>query len=366
MEINYQIIKDKYSSTEHKQLITSLIWLTFKTDIIKNIFVGIILETIIITNMYLIKIFINWINQDTKDVTQGLAYSIQMICLMLLSLIIRNRFLLMGRVLSLNIKKSISGILFDKLLRANKASLAQTQSAKFISIVSSDLNVIENEFHYTSYIIISPVIVTASLWIISKDFGEASIFGFCAYVAIVILQIFWAKSTIQWRYQEVCWSEKRLKSISEAINGIRTIKTFGWEYPYSDLINKNRRLQVMYWAINHCIAAIGSSFFQNGGYFIAFVIFGYHYLNGREFALAETMFAISILSYLSFLIIYYSYFGFCTIASFSSVLTRIGEIFSIEENEQREESENICSKVCIQFENATFGWRLSGLSIFKL
>ena len=280
-----------------------------------------------------------------------------MIILVLLSLIIRNRFLLLGRMLSLNIKKSISGILFEKLLKTNKSLLARTQPAKFISIVSSDLNALENEFHYISYIVIAPVIVILSLWLISYYFKEASIFGFFAYLLIVTIQIIWAKFMIQWRYQESSSSEKRLKFISEAINGIRTIKIFGWEYPYWDLIRKFRKLQVMYWAINHWIAAVGSSLFQNWGYFISFVIFGYHYLKGRDFELSETMFAIYLMSYISFLIIYYSFFGFWTISSFSSILTRIGEIFALEENINHDNSDDLDDKIWIQFENASIWWK---------
>ena len=55
MENNYNKIRDKFNVKNHKQIMISLIWETFKTDIIKNIFIGITLEVIVVLNMWQIK-----------------------------------------------------------------------------------------------------------------------------------------------------------------------------------------------------------------------------------------------------------------------------------------------------------------------
>jgi len=43
---------------------------------------------------------------------------------------------------------------------------------------------------------------------------------------------------------ESFYSDKRLKTISDIINGIKTIKAYAWELPFVKLVNKFRNKMV--------------------------------------------------------------------------------------------------------------------------
>ena len=222
-------------------------------------------------------------------------------------------------------------MLFQKCLRFSKSSLSQTSSGKLVTIVDSELHIIEAGFVLIPYIIISPIIVCISFGIIAIYFKEAAAVGFIIYLVIVLGEILSAKCLANVKYFEGLHSDKRLKLISEAVDGIRTIKAYGWEMPYKDLINKYRKLQISQLFKNHLIQALGAGLFQSGGYVIAIWIFSYHFFMGKEFIFSETILTMSLLAYLSFTAIYFSFSGFWIFATFFSALERISEIFNMAE-----------------------------------
>lgn len=103
------------------------------------------------------------------------------------------------------------------------------------------------------------------------------IFGVLLSVLIVVLQFFSSQYINSCKYNEGYYSDKRLNALSEAINGIRTVKVYAWEMIYQNLINKYRIKMVDYLHKNHLTESVMWGISTNGGYLIAIVIFGYHY-----------------------------------------------------------------------------------------
>ena len=65
--------------------------------------------------------------------------------------------------------------------------------------------------------------------------------------ALIILLIYFLSGYIRkFRYKEGCYSDKRLNTLSDVINGIKTIKAYAWELPFYKLINKFRNKMVKY------------------------------------------------------------------------------------------------------------------------
>ena len=77
-------------------------------------------------------------------------------------------------------------------------------------------------------------------------FEEGAIFGFI--VGVIILFVLYVLSSYvkKYKYNEGYYSDKRLKVLSDIINGIRTIKAYAWELPFYKLINKFRNKMVKY------------------------------------------------------------------------------------------------------------------------
>jgi len=59
--------------------------------------------------------------------------------LIMLSIIVRNQFMLLGGIVAIDMRKAIISAMYDKIGSLSVKSLAETNSGKLISLVSSDL-----------------------------------------------------------------------------------------------------------------------------------------------------------------------------------------------------------------------------------
>lgn len=137
--------------------------------------------------------------------------------------------------------------------------------------------------------------------------------------------------TVKWKYREGFFSDKRVKLISDAVNGIRTIKAYAWEIPYKKIIIKWRKSQLGMLLRNHFINAIGSGVFMNGGFLIAVVMFTYHWGMDREFSYSKSLSTIALLSYLSLFAIFFLYNAISNFSTFCAIMFRVGEILKMDE-----------------------------------
>jgi hypothetical protein len=136
---------------------------------------------------------------------------------------------------------------------------------------------------------------------------------------------------LKWKYAEGRHSDRRIDALSDSVNGIRTIKTYGWELPFQKLINGHRSSQLKYIGFSHLVSAIGFSVFQNGGFLIALSIFGYHFGMDREFSYSRSLSTIAILGYLSQFSCYFLFTAFNSMANLIAILKRTGEVIGMEE-----------------------------------
>jgi ATP-binding cassette subfamily C (CFTR/MRP) protein 4 len=231
----------------------------------------------------------------------------------------------------LNMRKALTTLLFKKILRFNQKSLAKASAGKIVTIVSGELQVIESGLILAPYIIISPLITVYAFSLISLEFREGAALGFAVFILIIISQALLAQLTVRWKYKEGFYSDKRIKLVSDAINGIRTIKAYAWEIPYRNIIMKWRRSQLGMLIRNHIINAIGAGVFMNSGFVIAVVIFTYHWGMDREFDYASSLSTIALLSYLSLFSIYFLYSAISAFSTFIAIMIRVGEILLMEE-----------------------------------
>ena len=343
---------------DYKYGVIKLVFQTFKEGIFKVCFYGTVAEILSVINLFVTSFFISWLQDDDEEDWVGFLYTIIISLTVLIALAFRHRYFHWGTTTGLNIRKAIAGAIFKKVLKFNQKSLAKASTGKIVTIVSGELQVIESGLVLAPYIIIAPISTTLAFVLIGLDFKEAAALGFITYVVIVILQALIAKCTVKWKYREGMNTDKRVKIMTDCINGIRTIKSYGWEYPYRNLVQKARNNQLKYLYKNHLVNAIGSGLFMNGGFVIAFVIFTYHYGMDREFSYSRSLSTIALLSYLSLTSIFFSYTAISNFATFAAIMFRVGEIFKMEEFDYKsaENDTSLPEGTRILLENCDLSW----------
>ena len=131
-------------------------------------------------------------------------------------------------------------MIFKKILRFNENSKHKASTGKLVSLISGELQSLERGLVIVPYAITSPVVFIIMIILVGIYFKEAVIFGAILGFIIFALQYYAARKIKSYKYEEGAHSEKRIKIISDIINGIRTIKVYAWEIPFARLAQKFR------------------------------------------------------------------------------------------------------------------------------
>ena len=365
-EYYFSEVKAKHPNSKIEYNMIRVILKIFGWDFILLLILGWGSDIIAVTNLFLTSFFLSWLKDDDSEKYPGYLYALLFSVLMVISSTIRNGYFFISYEVGLAIKKGIGGLLYKKVLRFSQKSRAKATSGKIIAIVSGELQLLERGLVLLPNMFIGPVTLTFWFVLIGFLFEEAIVFGVIIAVLVIIAQFIAARYLKSWRYNEGLYSDKRMNSITDAINGIRTVKAYAWEVPFRNLINKFRKKMMQFSLKIETVEALLWGFSTNAGYLIALPIFGYHYAMGRKLDYEDSLVTISILGFISHIVFQQMFLGVGTESTFRAVLKRVGEVLELEEYDFDDKVFNtqISEKdqVGISIENASFTW---GFSIKK-
>ena len=244
--------------------------------------------------MFLISYFVEWIKDEQATDWHGYLYVLLFGTMILISTQLRNLYLFYSSAVGVAIRKGISGLLYKKILKFSQKSKAKASSGKLVVIISGDLQLIERGMILVSAIATSPILLIVCIILLSLIFQEGALVGFVVAILLLMCIYFLSGFVRKFKYKEGYYSDKRLKTLSEVINGIRTIKAYAWELPFYRLINRFRSQMVKYTIKLELIESFMWAIGSNGGYIMALFIFLYHYAMDRKFNYEDSIAAIGI------------------------------------------------------------------------
>lgn len=133
------------------------------------------------------------------------------------------------------------------------------------------------------------------------------------------------------------------------VNGIRTIKSYGWENHYKQKIFEAREQQEKeVWWVNF-FGSMGLTVFNNFGFYAYLVIVAISYKRGIELKAGEEFATFSLLNFLFLSINGLTNYALVTVYQFLAICVRLGDVFKLSEHkslrEDPENPQNVCIKV---------------------
>ena len=134
------------------------IWDTFKWQVAKPAFYCYISELLALGQNSMLILMIKFINDPDMEFQYGVLYVIMFAILMTSNTLCRQQYIFSGYNLSINIRKALTGILYNKIERLTIKSLTETDSGKVISIISGDLQALTRPMCFIAIILVAPII----------------------------------------------------------------------------------------------------------------------------------------------------------------------------------------------------------------
>ncbi|KAL5004211.1 hypothetical protein ScPMuIL_017667 [Solemya velum] len=157
---------------------------------------------------------------------------------------------------AIQMKTAVGALVYRKILRISSQSLHKVTSGHIVNLMSTDIE----HFNYASetfhYIWVSPIETAVILYLIYRYVGVAAFMTLVVIATLLPVQLYLGNLFGKLRHKIGAWSDKRTHVMNEIISGIKVIKMYCWEKPFSEVVAKLRKKEMKHvW-----IAALAKSF----------------------------------------------------------------------------------------------------------
>lgn len=195
-----------------------------------------------------------------------------------------------------NWKISTTGLIFDRLFKLNTASVSQFDTGKLVNLISNDVARFEEFsvffcFFWETYLELAGILGVL-IWIVGIPAGFS---GVGVTLLLIPLQMALAKKFARYRGQTAAATDHRVRYISEIIDGVGSVKSYGWEVPFFDLISKLRIVETQHISSSQTLRSINQGLFYCTPAIASFVTFSVFWGLGGTLTLPIVFSTLSLL-----------------------------------------------------------------------
>uniref|UniRef100_A0A5G2R7R0 Uncharacterized protein n=1 Tax=Sus scrofa TaxID=9823 RepID=A0A5G2R7R0_PIG len=181
---------------------------------------------------------------DSAAFREALAYAAGLsVCVLTWAFLHHLYFYHIQRV-GMRLRVAVCHMIYRKALRLSNSATRETSTGQIVNLLSNDVNRFDQVTMFLHFLWVGPlqaVVVTALLWM---EVGISCLAGMAVLILLLLLQscigklfsLLWSKTA--------AYTDVRIRTMSEVITGIRTVKMYTWEKSIMDLIARLRRKEV--------------------------------------------------------------------------------------------------------------------------
>uniref|UniRef100_A0A3P8RDL9 Multidrug resistance-associated protein 4 n=1 Tax=Astatotilapia calliptera TaxID=8154 RepID=A0A3P8RDL9_ASTCA len=144
----------------------------------------------------------------------------------------------------MRIRVAMCHMIYRKALRLSAKSMGQTTTGQIVNLLSNDVNRFDEITLNLHYLWVGPlqaVVIIVFLW---YEIGASCLAGVAAIALMMPIQTWFGKLFGIFRSKTAVLTDNRIRIMNEVVSGIRIIKMYAWEKPFSALVTEVRRKEI--------------------------------------------------------------------------------------------------------------------------
>ncbi|XP_063281818.1 ATP-binding cassette sub-family C member 4 [Pelobates fuscus] len=196
----------------------------------------------------------------------------------------------------MKLRVAMCHMIYKKALRLSNTALGQTTTGQIVNLLSNDVNKFDQVTIFLHFLWAGPlqaVAVTVLLWI---EIGPSCLAGMAVLIILMPLQTCLGKFFTSFRGKTASFTDTRIRTMNEVISGMRIIKMYAWEQPFTDLVNDIRKKEISKVLQSSYLRGINLASFFVASKIIVFVTFTTYVLLGNVISASRVFVAVSLYS----------------------------------------------------------------------
>ncbi|XP_030754743.1 probable multidrug resistance-associated protein lethal(2)03659 isoform X2 [Sitophilus oryzae] len=168
-------------------------------------------------------------NQSTLTKSDAFYYGGIVIFLSLLRCLWVHNYYMLECILSLQIKASISSLIYRKILKLSPNQISGTNMGNVVTILTKDVRALLGSMWPLSDLFIGSFQIIVSCIFLYVRMGNVSLIGVAVLLVTITIQVLVAKAVMKMRLKVGKMADKRLELTREALSSLKVIKMYTWE-----------------------------------------------------------------------------------------------------------------------------------------
>nr|XP_034300520.1 multidrug resistance-associated protein 4 isoform X1 [Crassostrea gigas] len=238
-------------------------------------------EGIRIAQPYLIGRIISYFQPgSTLSQTEVYIYATVVAVSHILQLIVNPKYFFTCHHIALKMKVAVASLIYRKILKMSSWSKHSTTSGKIINHLSTDLEKFSYTIESFHFCWLGPLEIVAILYLLYQQIGLVSLLTLAVTVVLLPLQVMLGWIYGKLRMKIGAAGDKRIHLMNQIIAGMRVIKMYCWEKPFSEIVFNIRGWEVSeIWKAN-IAKSINMGLFQSASVVISMALFGTAWYTG--------------------------------------------------------------------------------------
>ncbi|CAF4026761.1 unnamed protein product [Rotaria sordida] len=275
-----------------------------------------------------------------------------------LQVILMHQIFFHGRRIGMRVRNYLSSIIYKHLLTLNTASLHNTTAAQTINLIANDASKFEDLGMFFYYFWATPVEALVMFGLIWRIIDLPTLFGYAILILYVPMQLIFSKLFGQYRAATMKYTDNRIQTVHEIVNGCQIIKMYNWEKAMERRVREARHCEFSNIFKSSCLRALNIGLNFASLPLISLATFGSSWLMGLPFISEDIFTVMSFFALIRMPITAYFPYTIEKLSEARISAKRIDQFLQLEtlvdkrDKEQKEKGDD-----AIIMENASFSWK---------
>lgn len=188
--------------------------------------------------------FIVFLQDETQPVRTGYLWGLALFLTVFVKAVSEATFFSIAMRTGMRVRSGLQGMLYDKSLTLSPSARASESLGEIVNLMQLDSQRIGDSIQIIQVLWSAPVQILVSIGLLYNYIGVSAIIGFLFTVVSVPAQGLLITKQIRLRVRTLIITDKRVKLMNEILQGIKAVKFYAWEKPFSKMVMEHRQEEV--------------------------------------------------------------------------------------------------------------------------
>ncbi|XP_037617803.1 multidrug resistance-associated protein 4-like isoform X1 [Sebastes umbrosus] len=235
----------------------------------------------------------------------------------------------------MKIRVAMCHMIYRKALGLSSESMGQTTTGQIVNLLSNDVNRFDEITLNLHYLWLGPLQAMVIIVLLWHQIGVSCLAGVAVIAVMLPVQTWFGKLFGIFRSKTAVLTDVRIRIMNEVVSGIRIIKMYAWEKPFSALVAEVRRKEISQILKSSSLRGLNMASFFASSKIIVFVTFTVYVLLGNTITASSVFVTVSLYGTIKLTVSLFFPLAIETLSETMVSIRRIEDFLLLEEIERK-------------------------------